>query len=112
MDKKRAKEPNSQMLVPALLFEAGLILDTRLLQKQLSHQQKLYCLAGPAHLGVLAIVEKARDVDAEVRGQRPADVEVGSSRLRGLRSEGIRSRSQRYLVRSSNQEVLGHETRT
>ncbi len=54
--------------------------------------RKLHCLAGPAHFGVSAPAERPRDVEAEVRGQRPADAEAG----------GLRSGGQRGQVRSPN----------
>ncbi len=50
--------------------------------------RKLYRLAGPAHLGVLALVEKLRDAEVEIGGPRPVD--VGSQRSkcqRGPESE-------------------------
>ncbi len=50
---------------------------------------------------MLPLVETPRDVEAEARGQRLADAEVG-----GLRSGGLRSEGQRDQVRSPNQEVL------
>ncbi len=46
--------------------------------------KKLHRLAGPAHLGVSALAERPRDVEAETGGPRPADAG-------GQRSEGQRS---------------------
>ncbi len=63
--------------------------------------RKLHCLARPTYSGVSALAERLRDVEAEARGQRPADAEAG-----GLRSGDLRSRDQRDQVRSPNQEVL------
>ncbi len=37
--------------------------------------QKLHCLAGPTHSRVSAPAERPRDVEAEAKGQTPADVE-------------------------------------
>ncbi len=45
--------------------------------------RKLYCLAGPTHLGVLAPVKRPRDAEVETGGPRPADAG-------GQRSEGQR----------------------
>ncbi len=63
--------------------------------------RKLHRLTGHAHFGVLAPVERPRDVKVEAGGQRPADAEA----------ESQRSGSQRDQVRSPNQEVLGHRAR-
>ncbi len=77
-----AKGPDFQMSTPAI--QSGI-------------DQKLHCLARPAHSGVLASAKRLRDVEAEAGGQRPADAEVG-----GLRSRGLRLGGQRDQVRSLN----------
>ncbi len=63
--------------------------------------RKLHCLARPMPLGMLAPIERPRDVEAEVGGQRLADAEA-----RDLRSGGLKLGSQRNQVHSPNQEVL------
>ncbi len=62
---------------------------------------KLYYFTRPVYLGVSALAERPRDVEAEAGGQRPANAGV-----RGLKSGGLRLRGQRDQVRSPNQEVL------
>lgn len=36
--------------------------------------KKLYHLIRPIHLGLLALIERSKDADAEVRGQKLADI--------------------------------------
>lgn len=67
MNKKTAESFDSQMLASALLLELGFILCTWLLQKQLGHQQKLYYHIRLIYLGVLALAERSRDIDTEIR---------------------------------------------
>ncbi len=49
--------------------------------------RKLHCLAGPAHLGLSAPAKRPKDAEVEARGQRDQ-------------------------IRSPNQKVLDHGTRT
>ncbi len=51
--------------------------------------RKLYCLAGPAHLGVSAPAESLRDAEIEIRGPRPAD--AGGQRSEGQRGPESKS---------------------
>ncbi len=53
MDEKMDKGPGSQMSAPAIRSEID---------------RKLHCLAGPAHSGVSAPVERPRDADAKAKG--------------------------------------------
>ncbi len=57
--------------------------------------QKLYCLTGPAHLGVLALAKRLRDVKAETGGPRLVDAEVGDLRSGGQKSADVEARSLR-----------------
>ncbi len=83
VDKKTAKGPSSQILAPAI--QSGI-------------DQKLHCLVGPAHLGVLTPAEKPKDVEArskrladvETGGQKQVDAEVGSQRPTDAEAEGQR----------------------
>lgn len=60
------------------------------------------------HLRVLALVERPRDTDIEIRRQRPADAEVRGQRV-SSKSRKLRQRDQ---VWRSNQEFLVHKTKT
>ncbi len=55
--------------------------------------RKLHYLAGPAHLGVSAPVERPRDAEAEAGGPRPAD--AGGQRSEGQRGLESKSRGPR-----------------
>ena len=82
-----------------------MILDTWLLEKQLDHQQKLYYLVGPAHLGVRALVKRSKDADAEARGQKPADAKAGDHLLTA-KAKG------QDKIRILHQKVLSYKTKT
>ncbi len=49
--------------------------------------RKLHRLAGPAHFGVSAPVERPRDAKDGAGGQRPADVEAEGQRSGGQRDQ-------------------------
>ncbi len=55
---------------------------------------KLYCLARPMYLKVLALAERPRDADAEARGQREV-VRVEGQRSKGQRGPKSKSRGPR-----------------
>lgn len=53
--------------------------------------KKLHYFAGPTHLGVLALVERPRDANAQRRDQRSTDTELGDNWL-VAKSEGQRQK--------------------
>ncbi len=57
--------------------------------------KKLYRLAGPTPLGVLALTGRLRDANVEAGGQRPADTEAGDQRPADAEAEVQRSEGQR-----------------
>lgn len=63
--------------------------------------RKLYCFARLIYLEVSALVEKPRDINEEIKSQKPADVEAGSLRIGDRKDQ----------VQSLNQEILGYEAK-
>ena len=47
--------------------------------------RKLYCFAKLTHLGVLALAERPKDKDKEVKSQKSADTKAESQRSKGRR---------------------------
>ncbi len=91
VDEKTAKGSGSQ--ISAIAIRSGI-------------DWKLHCLARPMHSRMSTLVEKPRDIEVKVGGQRPVDAEVGGPRSRGLNLGGLRLGSQKDQVRNPNQEVL------
>lgn len=60
--------------------------------RPLAFREKFHRLIGPIYLGLSAPIGRPRDINAEARGQRLADVEIGGQRSRGQR-QGQESKS-------------------